>query len=49
MNNAFEQALKNFELRMGVSFYELSTSRKAQTLARKKLDKETEKLRKKFK
>lgn len=43
-----QKALNSFQNRLGVSYAELSTSREAQKIARKNLDKETLRLRDKY-
>ena len=43
-----QKAKDNFEKRLGVTYEELSNSKKAQEIARQNLDKETKRLREKF-
>ena len=46
--NTFKKALASFENRLGVSYSDLATSKEAQKIARRNLDKETIRLRTKY-
>lgn len=48
VKNDLEEALKSFKQRLGVTFNELCISKNAQIKARRVLDEETERLRRKF-